>query len=228
MSKSKAPSTAIEILSRVVGVGSEGVLIAAGLPPTGVLAAAVTPLAKKALVALVGEQQRRTSVALAAAERTSGKTREEIDDLIAHDLAAVPIVLRLLQAAGNAGDDEVLSLLGGMAGAGLADPSTAQRQETLMLSIEGLTEAHVRMMAVLDREHIAPTEENESAPSWDARTISDWMHEERDVVRMLGMGLLSRGLVENPFGGFGGSETFGLSSLGFEVVRAGRAIRGEG
>ena len=189
-----------------------------GAPATGLIALAGTVLGSRAVAAVAEERGRRASVALKAAERISGLTREQLDDLIADDPRTISLTIRLLQAAGNSGEESVLIMIGALAGAGYKEPDTAQRQETLLLAIEGLTAGHVNMLAVLEREQTGP------AMRFEPPQIAAWLAESEDVVRMLGMGLLSRGLIETPFGGFGGGTVYELSELGREVIGTAREL----
>lgn len=197
-----------------VGTGIEAVIAANGLPTHGVIASAGAVLGTRALEALAAERSRRVSKALRVAEDISGLSREELDDLIADDPTSVSLVLQLLQAAGNAGDESVLKLIGYVVGVGIKDPDVVERQSTLLLAIDGLNAAHIRMLGVLAREHIP------EGHSYEADIVADWLKESSDVVRMLGTGLLLRGLIENPYGGYGGGEYYSLSQLGVEVVNA--------
>lgn len=216
--QSKETGSGPALAGGLAGLGVEALATANGLPTYGVLGIVGSIFGERGFRALARERRRRVSVALGVAEKVSGRSREELDDLIASDPAAVSLVLQFLQAAGNAGEESVLKLIGSVAGMGIRDISSAERQSTVLLSLEGLTAAHVRMLVVLDREHIPEGHRHE------ADVVADWLSESADVVRMLGTGLLLRGLVENPYSGFGGGEAYSLSLLGMDVVKTAQIL----
>ena len=79
------------------------------IPGVGPLLA---PLAKRAFKSIREEWARNSSKALRAAERISGMSREELSDRISDDPRLIPLVTRVLYAAGMTGQDTILRALG--------------------------------------------------------------------------------------------------------------------
>ena len=77
---------------------------------------ALEPLVRRMSVAVRHEHARRHSIAMKAAERRSGMSREDLEERIASDPDLVPIAVRVLHAAGSTGDEKLLKLLGAALG----------------------------------------------------------------------------------------------------------------
>ncbi len=159
------------------------------------------------------EHARRVSLALAAAESMTGLTREELTEWIASTPEVVPLAVRVLQAAGQSGNDRTLAILGECLGRCHDRPTNRPREELIVMAIEGLTEEHLTVLAACATGR-KPTAEI-------AADLSGTI--DATVVAMALMNMLSRGLFDNPFGGYGGGEYWGLSSLGAAVVDAAKA-----
>ena len=153
------------------------------------------------------ERQRRISVALQTAEALTGLAREDLDEQIAGRPELVPLVVRVLQAAGNTGNDRTLQALGAAVGRAVNDPPSRPHQEMLVMALDGLTDEHIAVLAVCTSD---PKTTDAVVAAVDGLV-------DRAVVEMALMSLLPRGLFANPFGGYGGGEHWGLSELGVAV-----------
>lgn len=119
------------------------------LPGLGALSPVLEDLATQAIL----ERARRCSIALTAAERAYGASREDIADHIRENPGAVPLMTRFLFAAGEAGHDEILSMIGNTFAAGLksleqGDEVAYADHEVLLRAIENLTPDHVGVLLV--------------------------------------------------------------------------------
>lgn len=156
---------------------------------------------------VIAEHHRRTSVALAAAESLTGLQREELEDWIAAAPEAVPLVVRVLHAAGNSGNDRTLRALGAALGRAYEEPSQRGRQELIVMALEGMTDEHIDVLAVSTTERQTPQEIAEKLSG----------HVEPELVAMALASMMPRGLYGNPYGGYGGGEAWALSVLGVAV-----------
>jgi hypothetical protein len=102
------------------------------------------------------EWAKNTSRALREAERISGLSREDLEELLISHPEAVPLLQQVLYAAGTNGHDRTLRAMG--AGLGLAAQAAGRRDDHALADIEGslraIREFDYRHFAVLD--HLAP------------------------------------------------------------------------
>lgn len=92
------------------------------------------------------EHSRNQSRALRAAEVTSGLSREDLVARIAENPGLVPILTRVLFAAGMTSQDEVLDALGAAMGVAASDPDQADEIEFLLIGIQDLRLQHIMML----------------------------------------------------------------------------------
>lgn len=205
--------------------------------PEGVLAAAAieTSLdlagipAAGGVVGVVGdlvlrEHRRRRSVALTTAEQLSGLTREQIADALRLSPGAINATVAFLYAVGEAGDDDVLRMIGATLAQALrgaaGEPRSPLSEEQLVLrALRGLTSDHVRLMVAI-RQY-----ESERAKHSDIPISIEQLRDLGIVPSRLVASLLAylefHGLTENPHGRVGGGTYWELSELGRLVLRAG-------
>lgn len=156
---------------------------------------------------MVDEHERRVSKALAAAESLTGLTREAIADWVTDTPEAVPLLVRVLQAAGNNGNDRTLEMLGEALGRAHEHPQQRAREELIALAIDGLTQEHLDVLAACGTDAI-PTAE--VVKLLDGRVSAT-------VVPMALNQMVPRGLFVGPYGRYGGGEYWELSELGVAV-----------
>lgn len=89
------------------------------------------------------EHSRSQSRALRAAELTSGLSREDLAVRIGETPGLVPILTRVLFAAGMTSQDEILDALGAAMGVAAADPDQADEIEFLLIGIQDLRRQHI-------------------------------------------------------------------------------------
>ncbi len=156
---------------------------AAGLVPVvGPIAQEFTESATQAVLA---EHARARSVALRAAEESSGLTREEISDLLVQKPAVVPLVTRVLFLAGMNGHDEILEMLGGVLGSILLAPDDTEEAELILAGIADLKRIHLQVLRVLHQPPQARVKASESSSPKEqygaARTDEGLPHREPDA-----------------------------------------------
>ncbi|MGY1667580.1 hypothetical protein [Geodermatophilus sp. SYSU D00696] len=143
------------------------------------------------------ETERRRSVALTAAERVSGMTREEIGERIGDNSQLLSLVTRVLHAAGMNGHDGTLRAMGAALGHAAADPGTADEAEVVLTALADLTEHHARILLLLTRQ---PPRMSGTSLIW----TSELVREESDLAPRLTMlclsALAARGLAETESG----------------------------
>lgn len=118
------------------GPGGTALEVAASL--LDVALPGVGPVFKRLAGQTQAELMRARSVALAAAERSSEMTREELADAIARSPKLIPLVTRLLHAAGQNGYDKTLKAMGTAFGEAVLDPDRVDDCELLLTSLADL------------------------------------------------------------------------------------------
>lgn len=156
---------------------------------------------------VVAEHGRRISVTLATAEAMTGLSREELAARITSDSEAIPLTVRVLQAAGNSGNDRTLRALGAALARSHQDPAHRHEEELIVVSLEGLTDEHLDVLALCSEEA--------QTPEQLAARLSGRM--DSAVMSMALMNMLPRGLFDTPFGRYGGGQWWALSALGVAV-----------
>ena len=156
---------------------------------------------------VVGEHGRRVSKALAAAESLTGLSREELADWVTATPESVPLLVRILQAAGNNGNDRTLEMLGEALGRAHQHPRQRAREELIALAIDGLTQEHLDVLSACGADALPTTE---VVKLLDGRVSAT-------VVPMALSQMVPRGLFISPYGRYGGGEYWELSELGVAV-----------
>lgn len=156
------------------------------------------------------ERQRRMSTALGAAESITGLSREDLDSWVEANPDSVSLLVRILLAAGNTGNDDVLHMLGRALGTTVAEGHAGSDREMLVMAIEGLTRDQILTLAVCTEDH---QELVDIAEQLNGQVSAD-------VIEMALYSLVPRGLLANPFGSYGGGVHWALSRLGANVKNA--------
>lgn len=113
----------------------------------------------------------------------------------------------MLQAAGNSGNDRTLRALGAALARSHQDPAHRHEEELIVVSLEGLTDEHLDVLALCSEEA--------QTPEQLAARLSGRM--DSAVMSMALMNMLPRGLFDTPFGRYGGGQWWALSALGVAV-----------
>lgn len=161
------------------------------------------------------ELRRARSVALKAAERTSGMTREEIADAVAQKPRLLPLATRLLHAAGENGYDETLRAMGGAFGEAVRDPEQADDCHLMLTSLADLGERHARVLRVLRGN---PPVRGGKASHWMTSDVEEASSLPRRTTSLCLAALTSRGLVAASSTFFGGAMGFVITDLGRDLL----------
>jgi hypothetical protein len=171
------------------------------------------PTGKKIADLLVGEHVRRISVAMRAAEELSTLKREELEEELVARPEAWPLLIRVLQMAGQNGHDHMLRVIGQSLARGLGDETRRFEEELLLVAIGDLLPVHFHVLkAVAERDDpetgMIPAEVQTST-GLTLPTVSAAL-----------AALLSHGLFQNPYSGYGGGEFYKENDLGEVALRA--------
>lgn len=164
--------------------------------------------------AVMDERARRVSVALAMAESLTGRTREDLDIWARETPESLSLVARVLLAAGSSGNDRTLRILGGLLATAMESPGRSRsEQEIVVAALEGLTEEQLVVLAACGEE----AQETHTVVEALTGRVSE------AIVEPILIGLFSRGLMDSPYGRYGGSSWWELSAFGKAIHEA--AIR---
>jgi hypothetical protein len=202
-------STAGDFAEEVGGEALEFALdlVGAAVPGTGVLG-------RRLLSKVREERTRRQSRALKIAELRSGLSREDLAEKIAEESQLVPLVTRLLHAAGMNGHDQTLDALGAAFGRAVAEPDSRDECELILVALADLTEDHTRTLLRLTEE---PPKLTGTANVWTPDLLVNSGGLSPRTAALCLAAVVARGLVENPTG-FGGLTVLRVTALGFEVL----------
>lgn len=202
----------------------------------GAVVPGLAPSAKRLVVSAETELARTRSVALAAAAQQADMTREELQDAIAANPRLVPLLQRLLYAAGMTGYDPLLAAMGVALGRAAQDPEVHDESAMLLDSLNGLTAAHVQVLRLLTE---APEEPSRDPLAQElqagAREHYGWargqLHVRANlpahVVDLAVAALVSRSMVNDR--GYRGNVTMTVTPLGgmvLELLEAHHAAEG--
>lgn len=152
--------------------------------------------AKLVARALRTEWTRNRSVALRAAEETSGLTREDLCEQISEDPNLVPLLTRLLHAAGQNGHDRTLRAMGLAFGDAIRDRGRIDECEAILTSLADLGSTHVQVLELLAQS--PPIEPDRESRFWSRDEIGSAAQLPASLVLLVPAALISRGLVEQP------------------------------
>jgi len=164
------------------------------IPMAGPLAA---PLARRLSRAVRAEHARNFSVAIKAAERMSGRTREQLAEAIEEDPRLVPMVTRLLYAAGMTGQEESLWLMGAAFGDAVREPDKLDEAEMILSAMTDLRAHHVQVLRLVATAAPPPPDsDTEGAKGvWWPAVIGNASGMREEFVILCLAGLSSAGLV---------------------------------
>lgn len=165
------------------------------------------------------EHGRRRSVAIAAAVEMSGlDTAEDLAEAVADDPDLIPLLTRVLYAAGMNGYDEVLETLGAALGSAVADRGRVDEVSMILTALEHLTRLHISVLgAATYRVRIYPDTFDITELLKYAKRIPE------EQVKTALAGLVANGLLETVslYGGLG----WRVTPLGRDVLNLIRAYR---
>ncbi len=196
---------------KVGGTTLEGLLAVVGVAFPG-LGAGSQWVAKK----LREEWERNGSTALLAAEYTSGRTREELAAEITEDPRLVPLVTRLLHAAGMNGHDSTLRAMGAAFGDAVRERDSIDECELILTSLTDLNEKHTRTLLLLSKE--PPARADGSDGFWFPMDLEQHSELSPRITALCVATLVARGLAAASTG-LGVGLHYKITSLG-EVVLA--------
>ncbi len=173
-------------------------------------------LVGRMIAPVLAERQRRISVALRAAEAATNTSREEIEEIISHEPELLSLYIRVLHAAGTSGNDDTLRMLGETLVHALKTPSRASENEIIVAAIDGLTREQLLVLRKCDD---APQSTTEMCEVLEGQLSPE-------LVQVCLISLFTRGLMHNPWGGFGGTVSWELSPLGIALKEAADAAGG--
>jgi hypothetical protein len=191
-------STAIEVASAVAD---------ALLPGLGVVSKRLAENAQ-------AELRRARSVALAAAERTSDLTREELAEAIADDPGLLPLVTRLLHAAGENDYDDTLRAMGRAFGEAVQDRDKVDDCHLVLASLADLREQHARVLRVMAKD--PPL--HGSKAGWTTFDVEEAAGLPSRTTSVCVAALVARGLVASEAPYIGGGAFFSITNLGRDVL----------
>jgi len=202
-------STAGDFAEEVGGEAFEFVLdlVGAAVPGTGVLG-------RRLLSKVREERTRRQSRALKMAEQRSGLSREDLAEKIVEEPQLIPLVTRLLHAAGMNSHDQTLDALGAAFGRAVAEADSRDECGLILIALADLTEDHTRTLLRLTEE---PPKLTGTASVWTPDLLGNSGGLSPRTAALCLAALVARGLVENPTG-FGGLTVLRVTALGFEVL----------
>jgi len=183
-------------------------IVGAGIPGAGLVA---QPLFRK----VREEWTRHRSTALRAAVSTSGLTLNDLRERITEDPRLIPLVTRLLYAAGMNGHDRTLKAMGAAFGRATREPDAMAECELILTAIADLTGDHARTLQLLTTE---PPEFSGTALVWTPELLQRRSALSSRTTMLCLAALVARGLVDST-SGFGGVTVCRVTSLGYEVLQ---------
>jgi hypothetical protein len=170
---------------------------------------ALGPLAKRVGESIDREWKRNRSVAMKAAERAAGMSREDLEERIAAEPSVIPLTVRVLWAAGMNGNDATLKGMGRTLGHAVREPELIGEAELIVAAMTDFGPSH---RAVLEALQAVPGGE-----AWLHDKIVERVAAPRSVVRMAVSALVARGLIDI-HAGYGGGVPYSISELGRTVL----------
>ena len=177
------------------------------------------PLGKRAAASVSREWKRNRSVALRAAARAAGMSREDLEDAIATVSGVVPLTIRLLWAAGMNGHDATLKGMGATLGHAVRDPSLIGEAEVILAAMADFGPSH---RAVLEALEALP-----AGKGLVSEDLPDHVDAPRSIVGLCASALLASGLVQI-HAGYGGGVPHTITDLGRTVLDVLREVERDG
>jgi|NGEPerStandDraft_6_1074524.scaffolds.fasta_scaffold129346_1 hypothetical protein len=172
------------------------------------------PLAKRVSGSVVAECRRNKSTALRAARESSGLGREDLAERIEQCPRLVPLLTRLLYAAAMNGHDPILRAMGAAFGDAARHRDQVDECEVILTALADINAAHVEVLRRLAME--PPRASSDGAGSWGPSNLPAHVNLPASIVPLCVGGLISRGLVTSPSGGYGTS--YHVTPLGRTVL----------
>lgn len=140
------------------------------------------------------EHARRHSLAMRAAERRSGLSREDLGERIASDPDLVPLAARVLYAAGSTGDEKLLNLLGGA----LGDAANGANEDGALIVgvLSSLRPSHLLVIETLSGEAPPAINVEGTVSHWRVGEVRSESGLSEAVVSLCVSELVGRGVVE--------------------------------
>lgn len=202
----------------------------------GTLVPGIAPTLRRAVTVMEAEVARTRSVALRAAERQAGMNRDDLLEAIAAESRLVPLLQRLLYAAGMNEYDPILTAMGEALGRAVDDAAAQDESMMLLDSLNGLTLAHVQVLRLLTEAPDAPSSDplpqelqsDRSEPyGWGMAQLHARANLPAHVVDLAVAALAARSMVDSGRG-FGGGISANITPLGstiLELLEAHRAAQ---
>jgi hypothetical protein len=187
-------------------------VVAGAVESIPVVGPILAPFFKRGSRRIREEWARNTSKALRAAERASGMTREQLADVISEDPRLIPLVTRVLFAAGMTGQDSILRALGTALGDAAREPDKLDEAELLLIGMTDLRRHHVVLLEIMSDDPPQPDRPGGGFVHWHASLLAEKSGYSSDVVTICIAGLLNSGLIRALDDTYGAS--YEISDLG--------------
>ncbi|MGZ4606448.1 MAG: hypothetical protein ACXVXV_09935, partial [Blastococcus sp.] len=151
---------------------------------------------------------------LAAAETSSGMRREDLAEAIADDARLIPLVTRLLHAAGENGYDDTLKAMGRAFGEAVRDREKVDDAHLVLAALADLGERHARVLRVMGGD--PPI--HGTLRQWTSHDVEAASHLPLRTTALCIASLVARGLVESAAPFPGGGTMFSITHLGRDVL----------
>jgi hypothetical protein len=196
-------------LSRDMAVGAVGAI--------PVLGSLLQPLTARLLDAVRDEHARNASISLRSAERVSGLSREDLQRKIAEEPRLVPLLTRVLVAAGLTGYDDLLDAMGAALGEAVGDTTKIDEAEVLLIAIADLRAMHVHVLRIAKADPPLRYDDGKPIQSrWGINTLAPEANLSIDLTSLCVSALVSAGLLLQDGDVFGGPGYY-ISDLGRTV-----------
>lgn len=173
------------------------------------------------------EWARNASVALRAAVRAAGISREDLAEELEARPRLVPLYLQVLWAAGMNGHDRTLRAMGQVLGSAVRaapdDEDSLEDAEAALQAMGSLTVRHFRVLGALeDAPSRAPKGSGTNYSEATAEALAERLGMRQERVSQALVNLSAAGLAEslNVYGGL----AYPITSLGRAVLRAAEAV----
>lgn len=176
------------------------------------------------------EWLRNTSMALKAACRSSGLSREDLGEWIGRDSRAVPLYMRVLWAAGMNGHDATLRAMGSVLGQAAqasanADEDALEDAELVLHAMADLGPRHFKVLSVLgDSEIVRTTDGQENFIQFVPPYVAEKSGLRVSVVHQCLVNLAGAGLTETI--SVLENMAYPMTELGRAVLEASRVVAG--
>jgi hypothetical protein len=176
----------------------------------------IAPLGKRLARAVAREHRLNVSIALKAAERESGMSREDLAEAIADNPRLVPLLTRLLNCAGMNGQDQTLRLMGAALGNAAQSPERIDEADLILRVLEGLTSQHFALLRVIATPAPQLTDVG-GALGWFSANLADVTGLSSDVLNICLDGLIGAGLIR--LQEIMGGNTYAATATGHTVLQ---------